>query len=131
MSFRRLPLSRRLEPLHSHPSKILIYQKTQHLLGARPSDLEPTDMTRPRAQADARDARQHKRKARAEATVEARAAHQQVAAVEMDKQSVEDDVEGEDYYSDWALARSRRSDAGAPGVFTDGRSRRRACAPHR
>ena len=43
-------------------------------------------------------------KARAEAA-EARAAHPQVAAVEMDKQSVEDDVEDEDYYSDWAPGR--------------------------
>ena len=57
-----------------------------------------------RAQADARDARQHKRKARAEAA-ESRAAHPQVAAVEMDKQSVEDDVEDEEYFSDWAPGR--------------------------
>eukprot|EP00966_Prymnesium_polylepis_P258814 5977398-Prymnesium_polylepis.1 len=41
------------------------------------------------------------RKARAEAA-EARAP---IDAIEMDKQSVEDDVEDEEYYSDWAPGR--------------------------
>ena len=53
-----------------------------------------------RAQADDRDARQHMRKARAEAA-EARAAHPQIDAVEIDKQSV-DDVEDEEYFDQWA-----------------------------